>query len=448
VIALAVLLVAIAPQLPRLLRFYETLVPGIELPTMSLGNLEAPVSFWKAFGVWDTADYRLPANNAALVGVGVGFVAIVTLAGATWWLRRRGWVLPLAAAVAIGVWIYSDSSESPYVASKGLVVLTPLIMLLATRWLVEPRPGASSLAAMRILPLCAATLLGSAVLTTSVRALRSAYVGPTDHVNELRALRPTLGRARTLFLGWDDFIRWELAGTPVDEPFLGYPPAHLRAGKHSVPGQTLDFDDIPAEALDQYRYVVGPRDPAGSQPPSNMRLVRSSRFYAVWERDGPTPHREILNEREEPGVVVDCATPAGRAIAGQHGVAAVRAPNVVTPVPSQGPGTTVRVSAGLSPGRWWLSTTYTSPQPVEVTAPGLRATLPANLDRPGNRWLIGEVSVKAAAPTLVSFRVRSPALAGPLPTDVETLVAAPQTPIRVVPLGRTCGQDVDWYKAT
>lgn len=443
--ALVVLIVAVVPQLPRLLRFYESTGGGSGVPNSSLGNLVGPVSFWKVFGIWDVADYRLPPSDAFHVGMYAAFGLILTLVGTVWWLRGRGWLVPLATAVAAGIWIYSDRSQSPYVAAKGLVILAPLVMLLATRWLVELRPRESWLSSVGVLRIGVAALVGWAVVGTSAKALRGSWVGPTDHVNDLRTLQPLLGRAKTLYLGWDDFIRWELAGTPVDEPYLGYPQFPLRPEKGWVPGQALDFDDIPPEILDRYRYVVGPRDPAGSQAPSNMKLVRISRYYEVWAREGPTPHRQILAEGQEPGAILDCATPVGRTLAHRHGDAAVRSPNVEVTVPIVGPGSTISVSTRLSAGTWWLSAPYVSPHPIEVTGPGLRTMLPANLDRPGNRWPIGQVMVKGTAPIVVTFSVADPTFAAPLPTYINTLVATPETPIRIVPLDRACGQYVDWY---
>jgi hypothetical protein len=447
-IALGVLLVLLVPQMPRLLKFYESNVGtggGSGIPTTSLGNLAGPIEFWKVFGMWDVADYRLGAINPVHAGVLAGFGLVAALIGLVWWMGRVGWFVPLATLAATAIWVYSDRNQSPYVAAKALVVVAPLIMLVATRWLVELRPGESWLSSTGVLRFAIAALLGWAVIGTTVKALRAAYVGPTDHVNDLRAIEPTLGRSETLFLGWDDFIGWELAGTPVDQPYLGYLHFPLTPQKAWEPGQPLDFDDIPPEVLDRYRFVVGPRDPAASQPPSNMRLARTSRYYEIWERVAPTPHRLILKEGSEPGAVLDCSTAGGRALARRAGIAAVRSPNVVVPVPTIGPGSKIRLSMSLAPGSWWLSAPYTSPHPIGVSVRGLHTVIPANLDRPGNRWPIGEIVVAGAGPTIITLEVKAPSLAGAVPTFINTLEATPATPIRVVALAQACGRDVDWY---
>jgi hypothetical protein len=450
-IALGVLVVLIVPQLPRLVKFYEesaSVGGGAGIPTSAMGNLVGPVSFWKVFGMWDVADFRQPPADAFHVGMFVAFGLLLTCAGGLWWMRRGGLAVPLATGLAVAIWIYSDHDQSPYIASKALVILAPLVMLMGTRWLVELRPGESWLSSVGALRLSVAGLLGWAVLSTSVDALRYAYVGPTAHIDDLRRLEPTLGRSSTLFLGWDNFIKWELAGTPVDQPLAEEAPARavaLRPQKAWMPGQALDFDNIPASTLDIYRYVVSPRDPAASQPPSNMRLIRTTRYYEVWERRGPTPERQTLAEGQEPGAVLNCATAQGRALAHTSGEAAVRQPNVVVPVPAPLPGTTTSVQLRLKPGPWWLSAPYTSPHPIEVNAPGLRTTLPANLDRPGMRWPVGSVTVTGNKPITVTFHPQDPQLAPPIPSAVNALVATPDAPIRVVPLRQACDQYVDWY---
>jgi hypothetical protein len=447
-IALGVLLILLVPQLPRLVRFYESNVGvggGTGISTSSLGNLAGPVVFWKVFGIWDNADYRLEAINPLHAGVLAGCVLIAALIGLVWWTDKVGWVVPLTAVLATAIWAYSDRNQSPYVAAKALVVLAPLIMILATRWLVELRAGEAWLSSLGMLRIGVVVLFAWAALGTSVKALRYAFVAPTAHVDDLRSLQPTLGRSRTLFLGWDDFIGWELAGTPVDQPYLGYLHFSLNPQKAWQPGQPLDFDDIPPEVLDRYRFVVGPRDAAGSQAPSDMKLIRTSRYYEVWERVGPAPHRLTLQEGQEPGAVLDCTTAAGRAIASRRGSAAVRSPNVSAPVPPIAPGSKVAVSLALTPGRWQLTAPYTSPHPISVSAPGFHTVVPANLDRPGNRWPLGEIVTRGHGPTIVTLQSQASSLTGPALTETNELVATPVTAERIIPLHQACGRYVDWY---
>lgn len=454
VLALGVLVILIVPQLPRIVNFYEENAGtggGTGIPTDALGNLLGPVSFWKVFGMWDVSDFRLPPANPFDVGMFAALGLLLTAAGGIWWLRRGEFAVPLATGVALAIWIYSNHSQSPYVASKALVILSPLVMLLATRWLVERSPGESWFSSVGVLRIGVAALLGWAVLGTSTEALRNAYVGPTAHVDDLRKLEPFLGRSPTLFLGWDNFIKWELAGTPVDQPFSEESPAPviaLRPQKAWAPGQALDFDDFTAATLNKYRYIVAPRDAAGSQPPSNMRLVRTTSFYQVWERKGLTPERQILAEGQEPAAKLNCATSQGRTLAradGGAGGAAVRQPNIVIPVPAVLSNGITKVQISLRPGTWWLSAPYSSSHPIEIVAPGLHTTLPANLDRPGARWPVGKITVASSTPVTIAFRVHAPSLAPPSVGVLNALVATPDIPIRLLSLGHACGQYVDWY---
>lgn len=447
-VALGVLLVLLVPQLPRLARFAEV-SSGIKVT--ELGNLAGwgKLSFWKVFGMWDVADFRMPAADPFHVGMFAGLGLVVTLAGGLWWLRRGELAIPLAAAVALAIWAYTDHTQSPYVSAKALVILAPLVMLMAMRWLVEPH-AQSWLSSVGVLRLGLTGLLGWAILGSSVEVLRNADVGPTAHVDELRRLQPILGRSPTLFLGRDLLIKWELAGTPVDQPdpeAVNYRYLPIRPQKAWKPGESMDFDDVSSATLDEYRFVVTIRDPAGSQPPSNMRLVRTAGSYQLWERVGPTPDRQILAEGQEPGAVLDCATPQGRALADSQGEAAIRLPNLLTPLPTLTPGQSAQVSVHLSPGTWWLTEPYISNYPIDVTAPGLHVTLPANLDwpGPGPRWPVGRITVTGAAPVIFSFHVHDTLFAPRVLSSLSALVATPQALPHMVPLSRACGQYVDWY---
>ncbi|HTA05993.1 MAG TPA: hypothetical protein VK774_06495, partial [Solirubrobacteraceae bacterium] len=75
-----------------------------------------------------------------------------------------------------------------------------------------------------------------------------------------------------------------------------------------------------------------------------------------------------------------------------------------------------------------------------------RATLPANLERPGPRWPIGTITLTHKQLVKVTFHVEKPWLA-PL-SDVATpglLLATLLGAERTVPMRQACGQQVDWY---
>ncbi len=182
---------------------------------------------------------------------------------------------------------------------------------------------------------------------SSYLALSDAFVGPDNHTNELRSLRPALHGKQTLALFYDDYVSWELLGTPTSSPLLPWPiPLRFRPDKPWSYGQALDFDSV-RTSTSTASYVITTRTDGLSQPPPNFHLVGSSRSYEVWHRVGPTPAHAILGEAGSPGAVLDCHTPTG-AGSRRPGVAVVRPP----PSPSHPPDARrVRAGGAQSPTR-------------------------------------------------------------------------------------------------
>ena len=274
------------------------------------------------------------------------FVLALVLFGAYWAFRRGRWLLPLAAAGALVIWRVSEHSQSPYVSAKALVIASPLLLLLAALPLVDREPGRRPPGPLLLAPLLGLVLL-LRVGGDDLRALRWSPVGPTGHAQQLETFRPLVAGEPTLFLGNDEFILWELAGAHVQWTALGATPeVPLRPRKRWEYGQALDFDSVRAGTLNDYRWIVTPDDAASSAPPPQLRLVRSTEDFRLWERTGRIGERSILDEGEWPGAVLRCDTEQGRAIVAAGGVAAVRRLPIVAPVPPAAAGSTV--SARLS----------------------------------------------------------------------------------------------------
>ncbi|HEY2216920.1 MAG TPA: hypothetical protein VGH21_05450, partial [Solirubrobacteraceae bacterium] len=380
-------------------------------------------------------------------GMWIAFAFGLVVLGACILLRRGRWTLPFAAATAILIWAYTAQTQSPYVAAKALVIASPLLLLLAGLGVVERGIGEQSW--WRLLaPLLAIALLVR-VVDSSWEALRFSKVGPTDHLVELRSLRPQIGKQSVLYLGDDDFIYWELSGVHVTPAYYaGTPEVPLRPEKAFAYGQPLDFDSVPAATLNQFDWVIATRDAAGSEPPVGMRLVRQTSSYALYRRVAEIQPRSLLAEGENAAALLDCHTAAGRATLRSGRVAAVRPFTSGVEVPPLGPGASATVSLSLPAGKWALETPYLSPLALKVSAPGLRATLPANLERPGPRWPIGTITLSRDELVHVTFTVEKPWLA-PL-SDVATpgvLLATPVDGERIVPIRQACGEQVDWYSA-
>jgi hypothetical protein len=288
-------------------------------------------------------------------------------------------MLALAAAGSMLIWVISEQSQSPYVTAKALVIASPLLLAVAVFPLVERGPRRPPW--WTIAPLLALVLMVRVGLSDA-RALRISPIGPTDHLAELRPLRPLLASRPTLFLGNDDFIKSELAGVPVDTVVAGDAVnLPMRSEKVWTPGQPVDFDSVEAPILNRYKWFVTTRDAAASAPPPQLKLVRSTDSYAVWRRTGRVRERSVLTEGEMPGQVLNCRARRGRAVVQGGGVAAVRPKPVATPAAPVLPGSTTTNRLLLHPGKWDLSVSYTSTFPVDVGVRGLQTMLPANLEQ-------------------------------------------------------------------
>lgn len=447
-IAIGVLVLLLVPQLPRLERFVSLRkdLNGTGIRKEDLGNLVGALPGWEAFGVWSNPDFRLPSSSPYTSGMWTGFVLALVVFGVIWSLRRGQWTIPVAAGASMLIWAVSNDSQSPYVAAKALVIASPLLLALAMLPFVDDEPGPS----WGIAPPLLLLALFASVGLSDLRALRVSQVGPTDHLQELRSLRPQLAGRPTLFLGHDDFVRWELAGVPVGTPVINMTPQlPIRPQKAWSYGKALDFDTVETDTLNAYEWVITTRDAAGSAPPPELRLVRETPSYALWRRNGRVEARTVLPEEGDgAGAVLDCSSELGQALARGGGEAAVRSAPIAVPAPGVPPGGSVSVQLPLQPGSWELATPYTSPRPVTVTAPGFRAVLPANLDRFGPRWRIGRIRVADDRPVTVTFATTREWHMTP-ESAIAALTAVVATPLvaeRIVPLRRACGRYVDWYR--
>lgn len=438
------LLVVLIPQLPRLRRFVELRrgVNGTGIRKEDLGNLAGPLPGWEAFGVWTTPDFRFPASF--LGGMLTAFVLALVVLGAVSLLRRGRWMLPVAAVAAMAIWWVSDGSQSPYVSAKALVIASPLVLSLAVVAIVER--GARARSWWRYTPLMGVALL-TAVVVSDVRALRIAQVGPLDHAGQLRSFRAEAAGRPTLFLGYDDFARWALAGVPVGLPIInmaGQLP--LRPEKGWKYPNAVDFDTVDAATINSYDWVITTRDAAGSAAPAQLRLVRATDDYALWRREGVVEPRQTLAEGEQSGAVLDCRTPEGSALAGTRGEAAVRVAPVTLPGVHVPAGGRASVSLPLEQGRWNLAAVYQSALPLDVRGSRLDKRLPANLEWLGARWPLGQLTV-GAEPAMLTVTAPKPLFAPAAPGGTITAFVASKTGTeRIVALRAACRRYVDWYR--
>lgn len=448
-VGVAVLLVALLPQAARMWEFVAVRGNGTGIAVDNLGNLVAPLPGWEALGIWNSADFRLPASPEFSGGIWSLFVLVLIGIGTVWALRRGRWLLPAAAATALAIWRYSEQTQSPYVTAKALMIASPLLLLLAVLPLAEGgvagRRSRWPWFALSLLCLGLFLQIGK----SDLRALRFSPIAPAGLAHQLETFRPVVEGKRTLFLGEDEFIRWQLAGAEVDPVAVASAQVlPLRGEKDWQDAEAIDFDTVRASTLNDYTYVVSYRDAAASAPPPQYRLVGATEDYELWKRTGKVPERMTLEEGEWSGATLECDTPAGREILAGGGVAAVRRPPFRIPLASQvRAGETFNTSLDLPPGTWELQMPYISPYPIEVKAPGLRRTLPASLSRFGPRLPVGRVTAHAGQSLPLSLHVEDHWLSPP--TAVATLAymtATPRGGERVVPVAEACGRYVDWYR--
>ena len=455
-VGLVVVLLLVAPQLSRLLAFVDTNVVGTGgsahgtgIAVSDIGNLAGRIPVWPAFGIWDQPDYRFPAVDPFVAGMWTAFVLGLAIVGAGWCVRRRQWVIPLAAVLFMLIWAYVDRTQSPYVAAKALVIVSPLLLLLAALPVmdVDP-PGMRSPRWWHVAAPILAVVLVVKVGQSSWHALRISNVAATGHAGELRELRTGLMGQRVLFLGNDEFVPWELAGVRVTMPAVATNVVlPTRPQKPWAFGRTIDFDSLPSELYNDYDWVITPRDAAGSAPPEGLRLVRRTRTYDLYRRVGTVPTRSVLAEGDAPGAVLRCKTRMGRALLRRGGVALVRRPSVSAALPPIRRGAAATVSLPLSPGTWDLEMPYVSTRALEVRAAGKRFLLPPSLDRPGPRLPVGAITVTRSRSVPVTITVTRNALtpfyAAAFPGGIFATKRGTQ---HIVPLRKACGRYVDWFR--
>ena len=181
---------------------------------------------------------------------------------------------------------------------------------------------------------------------------------------------------------------------------------------------------------------------------------------------GPVGKRRTLAEGDHPGARLDCSAARGGRQRGRRGTATVfAAPPVIggawSPSSTVESGSVASQVLTLPAGRWEISVQYDATRQVHVTAPGLDASLPANLDYRGSvpYYAVGALAVRHRGPIRFTISVERPPLAGRLlgTKSVAHLGAIAASPAgrggpvpgeagRQIALGHGCGLYVDWYR--
>jgi hypothetical protein len=270
--AVGLLVVATAPEIGRMVDFasFQTFNPK----GAGLGNLFNRISPLEALGIWPSGDFRVEPGGgfapAIAFWLGAALAAAVLAWGLVWWLRRRELAVPAALAAAALLIGYALVAGTPYQEAKAIAIAAPLAMLIAVRPLVE---GAVPAARAGI---AAAVVFGLAAAGSTALALANGPVGPATYSPKLTELRHELGGRSVLVLASPELL--------ANEHGRDYLVWELRGGRVCVGPEGVPSSAPPPVGIS---WVITPAA-ATKAPFGNLRLVRRSGPYALWERQ-PRP---------------------------------------------------------------------------------------------------------------------------------------------------------------
>jgi hypothetical protein len=432
------------------------------------GNLTGPVPFYESLGVWFQSDFRVPTTWG---GAALKLALLVTAAyAALQWARHGDWAVPAGVAAGLAVYAVTRVVAEDYPTFKALGVVAPVMMLMIAGGLLLAAPSPRDLRsraegrAWAWARAAVAVAFVAAAAWSSGLALRGAIVRDESHADALAELRPLVRGQPTLFLGKDDWAVWDLRRADLAEvvPYGVPRPQPRRRKPLRRPGTPADFDSVVPQALDAFRFAVTTHTAYASTPPANWRRIKTTGDYVLWERRGPTPPRALLpEERDAPGVLLDCRSGFGRRVARGPGAVLVRpAPVLGDPaawrLPSGGlrpayapdtleEGQTVSQALRLPPGRWEISLQYLGSMSLQVRAGERSVTLPPNQELPGPWWRVAEVEGGRDVPVTITAD-RMPRLEVRRTAAVGNVAAVRLgAPARWVSPPRACGLYVDGY---
>jgi hypothetical protein len=192
--------------------------------------------------------------------------------------------------------------------------------------------------------------IAAGVLWSNGLTYSSVWLAPRPQLAELQAIgKQFAGEGPTLMTdtepyGARHFLRSMDPENASDRRTRLVP---LLDGLGLAKGSSADLDRFQLDAILVYRTLVLARSPSESRPPSVYRLVRSGRYYDVWQR--PEEYRPILahtplGDAVEPGAVPPCAE--------VRRLAALAGPSGRLAAPPRTPAVVVDLSGVPLPAGW------------------------------------------------------------------------------------------------
>jgi hypothetical protein len=426
-----------------------------------LANLFGPLSELQAFGIWPIGDFRLRPDDAAPTYVLIALVIAAGILGLWWAWRRGAWELPAyVAIVALGSGAVVLVS-SPWVSAKAIAMASPAFLAAALA-------GCAALLGLgrRIEAAVAAVAITGGVLWSNALAYNEVSLAPRGQLHELETIgREFAGQGPALMTSYEPygarhFLR---RSDPEGASELRRRFVHLLDGGELEKGESADIDRFQLDGILDYRTLVLRRGPAASRPPSVYRLVRSGRYYEVWQRPesgGPAiiEHLSLGNATQAAAVprCADVLRLARQAEAASGSLVTATRPEAIPVVtPSLSGTASARIDAPES-GRYtaWLAGDWFGRSSVEIDGREVGAKR-AELNWPGLYTDLGSIDL-APGPYEVALSYDTdgwhpgsggaPFAFGPLALSREddrdpTLRLAPSEARSL------CGRRLDWIEA-
>jgi hypothetical protein len=281
-IAIAVLIVLVAPEIGRMIDFhkFETFDPN----GPGLGNLFGQISPFEALGIWPSGDFRLAPGDGAVpaaayyLGAAFGTVLLIYGVWACW--RKRETVVLSGLFVALVAYLAARVGGTAYTSAKAIEIVAPLcavtILLPLTREAVWSLSGSMR---QRVSTAALVVFLAAAGLCSAL-ALANAPVGPSTYTPALASMRPLVENGSTLILASPELLE--------DDHGTNYLAWELRGGRVCIATRSEVGGKIPTGV--RYVIVQGSRHKA---PFKGLRLRKAISPYVLWEVKGPVAKQSV-----------------------------------------------------------------------------------------------------------------------------------------------------------
>ena len=167
-------------------------------------------------------------------------------------------------------------------AAKALAIAAPAVLALACAgagalW----RPG------RRVESAVLGALVTGGVLWSNALAYHDVSLAPRGQLHELETIGHSIaGQGPALMTSYEPYgaRHFMRNADPEGASELRRRFDYLQNGQMLDKGESADIDRLRLDGILDYRTLVLRRGPAASRPPSVYRLIRSGRYYEVWQR--------------------------------------------------------------------------------------------------------------------------------------------------------------------